>query len=127
MDDFYREETHRTPEIKGAFNEGKVSIIGRSLPEDAKDFFLPFRDWLQELYLSEISTIKFMLELEYFNTATSKIIIDMLINLEKLKDQKEVSVVWAYDADDVEMLETGEDFAALLGDMVILQEKPFNG
>ena len=112
--------------IKGSVKEGLITIIGRSLPEDAKDFYLPFRDWLLELFVSDTKEIKVYLELEYFNTATSKIIIDMLLSLEKLRVNKIVSVVWAYDADDLEMEETGHDFVALLGDMVKLEPKPFN-
>lgn len=126
MSEFYRKETHRTPMIKGSIQDGEISIIGRSLPEDAKDFYLPFRDWLLELFVSDTKTINVYLEIEYFNTATSKIIIDMLLSLEKLRVNKVVSVTWAYDEDDLEMEETGRDFIALLGDMVTLKPKPFN-
>jgi SiaC family regulatory phosphoprotein len=125
MSEYYCKETHRTPRITGSINDGAIQIIGRSLPEDAKDFYLPFRDWLLELFVSDTRTINVYIELEYFNTATSKIIIDMLLNLEKLKINKTVSVTWAYDEDDVEMEETGHDFVALLGDMVTLKSKPF--
>ncbi|UKN01142.1 DUF1987 domain-containing protein [Paracrocinitomix mangrovi] len=126
MAEFFREATHRTPMISGSLDTGKIEIIGRSLPEDAKDFYLSFRDWLLELFASDVSNIDVYLELEYFNTATSKIIIDMLLNLEKLKDQKQISVIWAFDEDDIEMEETGNDFAALLGDMITLKPKPFD-
>ena len=125
MSEFYRKETHRTPLIKGSIRKGEISIIGRSLPEDAKEFFLPFRDWLLELFVSDTKEINVYLEIEYFNTATSKIIIDMLLSLEKLRVNKSVSVIWAYDEDDLEMEETGHDFVSLLGDMVTLQSKPF--
>ena len=125
MSDFYRKETHRTPLIKGSIQDGKIKIIGRSLPEDAKEFFLPFRDWLLELFVSDTKEINVYLQIEYFNTATSKIIIDMLLSLEKLKVNKKVTVTWAYDEDDIEMAETGQDFVSLLGDMVILEPKPF--
>ncbi|MBD3638009.1 MAG: DUF1987 domain-containing protein [Crocinitomicaceae bacterium] len=125
MSEFYRKETHRTPKINGSIKDGKIEIVGRSLPEDAKEFYLPFRDWLLELFVSDTKEITVYLELEYFNTATSKIIIDMLLNLEKLKVNKKVSVTWAYDEDDLEMEETGHDFVSLLGDMVTLKPKPF--
>lgn len=125
MSEFYRKETHRTPKIIGSIQKGEISIVGRSLPEDAKEFFLPFRDWLLELFVSDTKEINVYLEIEYFNTATSKIIIDMLLSLEKLRVNKSVSVIWAYDEDDLEMEETGHDFVSLLGDMVTLQPKPF--
>lgn len=125
MSDFYRKETHRTPMIKGSFDTGKVQIIGRSLPEDAKDFYLPFRDWLLELFTSDVPGINVDLELEYFNTATSKIIVDILLKLDKLKASKKIVVTWTYDEDDIEMEETGRDFEALLGEMITLQPKPF--
>lgn len=125
MKDFFVKETHRTPLIKGLANDGKIEIVGKSLPEDAKDFYLPFRDWLLDLYNSAVPSIDVQLELEYFNTATSKIIVDMLLSLEKLKDQKEITITWTYDEDDIEMEETGQDFEALLGDLITLKSKPF--
>ena len=87
---------------------------------------MPFRDWLLELFVSDTKDINVYLELEYFNTATSKIIIDMLLSLEKLRVNKTVSVTWAFDEDDLEMEETGHDFVSLLGDMVTLKSKPFS-
>ena len=125
MSEFYRKETHRTPSIRGSIEDGKIEIVGRSLPEDARDFYLPFRDWLLELFVSDTKSITVYIELEYFNTATSKIIIDMLLNLEKLKVNKTVSITWAYDEDDLEMEDTGRDFVRLLGDMVTLKPIPF--
>lgn len=125
MSDYFIKETHRTPLIKGSIEKGLIEITGKSLPEDARDFYLPFRDWLLDLFVSEVPKITVELELEYFNTATSKIIIDMLLSLEKLKDKKEITITWIYDEDDMEMEETGHDFEALLGDIITLKSKPF--
>ena len=125
MADFYREGTHRTPFINGDKSIGLVQIKGISLPEDAREFYFPFRDWLFELYKSDIPEISFLIELEYFNTGTSKIIIDILLSLEKIKTEKVVSVIWSYEEDDIEMEQTGKDFIELLGNMVVLKPKPF--
>ncbi|MEX1003688.1 MAG: DUF1987 domain-containing protein [Crocinitomicaceae bacterium] len=124
MKDFFVKETHRTPKIEGAVKKGTLSIIGKSLPEDAKDFYLPFKEWLLEFFQSPSPKLTITIELEYFNTATSKLLVDMMINFEKIRDQKEVEVLWVYDEDDLEMEEVGGDFKLLLGDLITLKANP---
>ena len=124
MNDFFVEETHRTPRIEGSVQKGTLSISGKSLPEDAKDFYLPFKEWLIKFFESPSPKLSVIIELEYFNTATSKVLVDMMINFEKLRDQKEIEVVWIYDEDDLEMQEVGGDFKLLLGDLITLRANP---
>ena len=126
MKEFYVKQTHRTPEIKGSVNKGELSIKGRSLPEDAKDFYLPFKKWLSFFLKSNAEKLLVKLELEYFNTATSKVLVDMMMNLDKLRDSKDIKVMWIYDEDDLEMEEVGGDFKLLLGELVQLQPKSIN-
>ena len=53
-----------------------------------------------------------MMKLEYFNTASSKIILDIFTAIEKIANDRKV--VWHYDKDDEDMLEAGEDYQALI-------------
>ncbi len=123
MSKIFIEESFKTPEIKGDAQLGQLSLKGRSLPEDAKTFYQPFKKWLQELYSSPSDSIDVVIELEYYNTASSKLIVNMLLSLEKLQSSKKVSVLWLYDEDDIEMEETGQDFKNLIGEMIVIKSK----
>jgi len=121
MNNYKVGETFKTPTIEGSISDGILSMKGRSLPEDAKTFYMPFREWLSRFYESPAKEIKVTIQLEYYNTATSKLLINLLLRLEQLKEIKPVSVDWIYDEDDLEMEETGQDFKNLIGDMITMK------
>jgi hypothetical protein len=54
-------------------------------------------------------------QLEYFNTSSSKCILDLFKKLEAVRTSgNEVTVFWHYEADDEDMLEAGEDYQAII-------------
>jgi hypothetical protein len=123
MEDFFSEETVRTPRIEGFFQSGKLRIEGRSLPEDAKNFYRPFREWLNTLLQSEVNSVTAEFALEYFNTSTSKILVDIMLTLDSQRDTKQIAVIWEYEEDDHEMAEVGKDFQTMMGEVVQLSSK----
>ena len=54
------------------------------------------------------------LKLVYFNTSSSKSILDVLRKLEVLKTRSEVVVKWYYEKEDEDMLEVGEDYREIV-------------
>ncbi|MEX1002479.1 MAG: DUF1987 domain-containing protein [Crocinitomicaceae bacterium] len=116
--------THKTPEIKGDIETGHFSIKGKCIPEDARDFFDPFKDWFLELVKTDSQSICAELDLEYFNTSTSIILLDVFKKLRLLQKERDVRITWFYDVDDFEMEEVGQDYKVLVGD--ILELKPKN-
>ena len=54
--------------------------------------------------------------LEYFNTSSSKCILDVFKKLEKINEAGVVGVAinWHYEEDDEDMLEAGEDYQAII-------------
>ncbi len=90
-------------------------ISGRSLPEDVAAFYEPILDWL-DLYAEEpLNETIFNFKLEYFNTASSKLLLDVLLKLEDMyADQKTVLVKWHYPDDDEDMEEAGEEYADIV-------------
>jgi hypothetical protein len=53
--------------------------------------------------------------MEYINTASYKMIMEMMMVLEQLvKEGKQITIKWFYPEDDNEMLETGKDFESML-------------
>ncbi|GIV38742.1 MAG: hypothetical protein KatS3mg033_0542 [Thermonema sp.] len=116
MENLNIEPTNRTPKVYFDARTGVLEIAGRSIPENSADFYQPILDWLDEAAQSEILTFNMVLKLEYFNTSSSKFILDILKKLEKIhKDTgKAVFVKWYYDEKDEDMEEAGHDFRDII-------------
>jgi hypothetical protein len=83
-------------------------------------------DWLDEYAKSPVPKTQFKFELEYFNTSSSKNILEILKKLEKIyQDGHDIQITWYYDEDDEDMEETGEDYKALLSVPVELVMKDY--
>ncbi|WP_224998208.1 DUF1987 domain-containing protein [Cesiribacter sp. SM1] len=105
------EGTEDTPKIILDKSNGIFEISGRSLPEDSAEFYQPVLDWLDDYKSSPNPSTEFVFKLEYFNTASSKLILDLLSQLEEVGG---VTVHWYYHEDDEDMQEAGEEFSELV-------------
>jgi hypothetical protein len=104
--------TNDTPKVLLDPENNIFEISGRSLPEDVVSFYQPVLDWLDEYKSEPLGSMEFVFKYVYFNTATSKLVMDILIRLEEIKNAgKEVQVMWFYEQDDEDMLDLGEEFS----------------
>lgn len=111
MDILKIDGSKQTPEVNFNPSTGILSISGRSIPENTFEFFNPILVWLEEYTNQAQSKTIINIDLEYFNTSSSKYILEILKRLKAiLALGKDVLVKWYYDADDEEMMETGEDY-----------------
>lgn len=111
MDILKIDGSKQTPEVNFNPSTGILSISGRSIPENTFEFFNPILVWLEEYTNQAQSKTIINIDLEYFNTSSSKYILEILKRLKAiLAIGKDVLVKWYYDADDEEMMETGEDY-----------------
>jgi hypothetical protein len=108
--------TEDTPSIEFKTESSEFLISGRSLPEDVTNFYTPVFNWLTEFSGSHHASAVFKFKLEYFNTASSKIILDILMKLEELVQsvKPNLSVEWHYSESDDDMLEAGEEYKELV-------------
>ncbi|MCU0433395.1 MAG: DUF1987 domain-containing protein [Bacteroidia bacterium] len=98
-----------TPEIVIDPAANRLAISGRSLPEDVALFYQPVLEWLNN---SASGALSIEVKLEYFNTASSKILLDIFMLAEdKLPDAR---ILWHYDQDDDDMKEAGEEYQELV-------------
>lgn len=103
------EGTNKTPYIASDIEQGIIEIRGRSHPENANAFYKPVLDWIDEYIKTPVAKTTVNLELEYFNTTSSKCILSLLKKLESSRDStKAVIVNWYYEKDDEDERETGE-------------------
>jgi hypothetical protein len=103
--------TNDTPRVLFDPDNNLFEISGRSLPEDVVTFYQPILDWLDEYTRTPLKKTDFVFKYIYFNTATSKLVQDILIKLEHLQEKgSEVKVSWYYEQDDEDMLDLGIEF-----------------
>ncbi len=103
--------TEDTPTILLDKKNGILEISGRSLPEDSAEFYKPVIEWINNYATDANPTTEFAFKLEYFNTASSKLILDVLSALEEIKGMK---VTWYFHDDDEDMEEAGQEFSELV-------------
>jgi len=115
MEKIFLEGTEDTPKIILNIDTGIYEISGRSLPEDSAEFYKPILSWLESFKSSGVKNCNFEFKLEYFNTASSKLILDILTKLEACSHAgMDVKVIWYHRDDDEDMREAGEEFSELV-------------
>ncbi len=109
------EGTPKTPTITFDINKGFLEIRGRSIPENSIEFYKPLVDWLEKYASKPQINTNVNIQLEYFNTSSSKCILDVFKKLEAInKSGSQVVINWYYEEDDEHMLEAGEDYQAII-------------
>ena len=105
------EGTVDTPKVILDKKNGIFEISGRSLQDDTSQFYKPILEWIKDYSADPNATTDFTIRLDYFNTASSKVLLDVLSALENIKGAK---IVWCFQDDDEDMEEKGEEFAELV-------------
>ena len=114
--------TSKTPGIKFEPNIGKLEIWGRSIPEHAIEFYRPLIESLRDYKLSPLPYTEVEMNLEYFNTSSSKCLLDILYILRDIKKKGgAVSVIWSYEEDDYAIKESGKDMEDIVGFKFIMK------
>ena len=106
--------TADTPKVHLDKDNNVFEISGLSLPEDAIEFYKPVMAWLEEYSAAPNPETDFNLKLEYFNTASSKQIIQLLLFLEKLNTNTKVKILWHYKDIDEDMHDLGEEYSEII-------------
>ena len=116
MDSINIEGTPKTPEVSFDAKSGQIEIKGRSIPENSIEFYKPLVDWLDKYADIAQGMVNVVIQLEYFNTSSSKCILDVFKKLENIHNKNKIDVVinWYYEEDDEDMLEAGEDYQSIL-------------
>ena len=115
MNTLFFEGTRKTPRINFDCSSGIFEFSGRSIPENPIEFYKPILDWLDEYTQFPMALTILKVQLEYFNTSSSKCILDVFKKFEVLHKQgHKVVIEWYYEEDDEDMLESGEDYRSII-------------
>lgn len=107
--------TEDSPRVILDFENDLLEISGRSLPEDVNTFYNPVLSWIEEYAKNPREETVFNFKLTYFNTASSKIILDILTQFEEMIEAGyKVLVRWHYPEEDEDMQEAGEEYADMV-------------
>ncbi|MFT4683386.1 MAG: hypothetical protein ACJAU0_001623 [Flavobacteriales bacterium] len=112
MEDIRIEGTPKTPSVVFETKGGLLEIKGRSIPENSIEFYKPLIDWIESYSQAPQTKTILNIQLEYFNTSSSKCILDLFKKLEAINN--EITINWYYEEDDEDMLEAGEDYDAII-------------
>lgn len=104
-----------TPTVILDRDANKFEISGRSLPENAIKFYMPILEWLDDYAQNPLPKTEFVFDMAYYNTATAKQILKILLRLEDLSNNgNDVHVTWMYEEDDIDMEEAGDEYARIV-------------
>lgn len=112
MEDIRIQGTPKTPTVNFISSEGLLEIKGRSIPENSIEFYKPLIDWIESYAQQPNDASNVNIQLEYFNTSSSKCILDLFKKLEAIN--KTITINWYYEEDDEDILEAGEDYEAII-------------
>ncbi len=109
------EGTASTPTVDFDSQTGCLHLRGVSMPENVLVFYRPILQWIRDYsrHPAEATCMRF--DLLYFNTASSKLLLELFSILEDMHEAgRRVEVEWLYREEDLDMEEAGEDFSNLL-------------
>ncbi len=99
-------------------------IYGKSCPENAVDFYKPVLQWLDEYKNNPLEKTVFEFNLQYYNTASSKVFYAILLKLENIhKEGSDVLIKWFYNKNDEMLIDAAQDFRELIDIPMELVEK----
>lgn len=103
------------PGITLNIETNEFKFTGKSCPENVVEFYAPILEWLEEYKHNALDKTIFEFNLEYYNTASSKILFIVMQKLEAIKESgKKVLIKWYYPEDDEALEEAGEEYDDLI-------------
>ncbi len=99
------------PSVDFSITTGTCEISGESFLEETSKFYSPLLDWLKDYMANIKKPLTFNFKLTYFNTSTSKWILNILTLLKRYEENGgEVTVYWYYNEDDIDMQDDIQDY-----------------
>lgn len=107
--------TAKTPEISFDAEKGLLTMKGRSIPEHTVEFYKPLHQWIEEYGQNPQAFTTVEIFIEYYNTSSSKSILDLFKRLEYIhKLGHDMLIKWYYEEDDEALLESGEEYETMV-------------
>lgn len=103
------------PVINFNYYSGVCELSGESYMEETYKFYEPVINWLKE-YIKEKNPVTLNIKLTYFNTSSSRFLLEILDILKSYKDEGgQVEANWYYRKEDPDMLKEISGFESETG------------
>jgi len=104
------QDEHDKPYVNFQAGTGKCELAGESFPEKTAEFYERLLNWIDR-YIKEVGgSIEFDFKLTYFNTSSSKRILQLMMKLNTYAQQGgKVRARWLYHPEDIDLEEDIED------------------
>lgn len=114
MNNWKVQATKQTPAIDFNLDNNSLSLVGECYPENISEFASPLFSQLDN-YLSQLlSTVIFTINIElvYFNSSSSKMLLNLFDRLERESSEhgRQIVINWIYDEENDSMQEYGQEF-----------------
>ena len=130
MGNLFRADSATSPQVNFSADLRRYSISGKSLPENAAEFFDPILIWLKNLEETILRKTRegmlineqhtFVFDFQYYNSVSGKYIYQFIEDIDRINTKiaaiqeesvfkMEMAIVWFYGEDDEMMKEAGEE------------------
>lgn len=106
MTDLIIGQTRYTPNVE-FYKSGRMLIKGRSLPFSEVDFYIPLKKWVSNFMEKSVDLT---INLEILNSASIRMIADLLKTLFKSTHIKNVKIDWYFEEGDEDTHDIGKIF-----------------
>lgn len=107
------QNTIRTAGVNFDAEKALLFIKGNSIPENSDEFFQPLYDWVDKFKVEYNGKVTFKIFMTYFNTSTIRHIIGLMKRLIQ-RYGSDVTIVWAYEKGDEEIMDRGQDISEVV-------------
>lgn len=124
MDIINIEGTKATPSIHIDVNSREFEIAGCSRPENVREFYMPVINWFENAVnntgeikskVDDEEVLNFDFKLSYFNSASAKFILDILLYINQIHSEGiNIKINWYYEEGDEDMRDVGEELAEMV-------------
>ena len=115
MEPLVIKKTEKTPGVILNKETGKFIISQTSWPENAREFYEPVIEWLDDYFKNEpLDETVFQIRLTYMNTSSSKQIARILNLLKNYSSKFNIKIQWYYEKGDIDMENDALRFSKLL-------------
>ena len=106
-----KQKTTSTPYILIDEERNYMTFQGRSFHENVYEFFKEIHVFLDEYLKTNFATFTFDCEMDYFNSSTVKVLLNIILKMDKYASkEKKIILNWITTKDNEMIIDCGEDF-----------------
>ncbi len=120
------ESTEKTPRVEFNNSNNELLLEGICIPELTHDFFKPVINFVRQAEENSLKDFTLTVNLHFFNTGSARYILELMKNVQKLKEKGiGIKFKWFYNEDDEDIEEAGLSYSFILNEP--FEMIPING